>query len=228
MKTSNKLLIALFTIGFLTLIGTNVALRAEYDKIDFNDPFHGLSTLTIKPFRVLKLEGSKTGFGLLSVQTGEKYGIHLPDKNKADFTFQSKGDTLIIRYHPANDLWQSRAYYKFDSNPVAIIMTPTLQALHTRQISCILKNVKTDNLTIVQENAGIMLTNTTIENLTVTDKQGSELHTKPTNRIGTALIISHDSSAFLAERDIFGSLSLKTDSLATVKIPGSLLKKLKP
>ncbi|MGM9508140.1 hypothetical protein ACS5NO_10445 [Larkinella sp. GY13] len=226
MKTSNKLLIALFTVGFLTLIGTNLALRAEYDKIDFKNPFHGLSTLTIKPFRVLKLEGNKTGIGLLSVQTGTQFGIHLPDKNKADFTFQSKGDTLIIRYQAPANSWQSRVYYKFDSSPVAIIMTPALQALYTTRISCILKDIKTEKLSIVQENAGIMLTNSAIENLTVTNEQGSELHTKPTNRVGTALIISRDSSVFKAERDIFGTLALQNDSLATVNVPGGLLKKL--
>ncbi|RAJ92283.1 hypothetical protein LX87_05252 [Larkinella arboricola] len=226
MKTSNKLLIALFLAGFLTLIGTNMALRAEYDKIDFNNPFHGLSSLPVKPFRVLKLEGGKTGIGLLNVQTGKQYGIHLPEKNKEDFKFQSKGDTLIVRYQPP-DAWQSSYRYKFDANPVAIIMTPTLDALHTTRISCILKEVRTDKLTVVQERAGVMLTNSTIGTLTVTDTQGSDLHAKPTNRIGTALITSRDSSNLLVEHDVFGTLTLETDSLATVKVPGGLLKKLK-
>jgi hypothetical protein len=224
MKTSNKLLIALFTIGLLTLIGANVALKKEHDKIDFNDPFYGLSSMTLKPFRVMKLEGNNTG--LISVQTGKATEIRLEEKTKALFTFRSKGDTLLVSYKPGTAPWQSRANQHFDAIPVAVFLTPTLQTLITHKVSCNVNHLHVDKLTIFQKNAGVLLTNSRIGSLSVTDEQGSELHTKPTNRVGTALIISRDSSVFKAERDIFGSLALQIDSLATVNVPGGLLKKL--
>ncbi|RYZ31724.1 MAG: hypothetical protein EOP49_38550 [Sphingobacteriales bacterium] len=224
MKTSNKLLIALFTIGLLTLIGANVALKKEHDKIDFNDPFYGLSAMELKPFRVIKLEGNNTG--LISIQTGKTPEIRLEEKTKELFTFRSQGDTLLVSYKPGSAPWQSRANQHFDAIPVAVFLTPTLQTLITSKVSCNVNQLNVDKLTILQENAGVLLTNSNIGHLTVLDQKGSELHTKPTNRIGTALITSRDSSVFKAERDIFGTLALQTDSLATVNVPGGLLKKL--
>ncbi|MGA0556514.1 hypothetical protein ACO2Q8_07685 [Larkinella sp. VNQ87] len=226
MKTSNKLLIALFTVGLLTLIGANLALKAEHDKIDFNDPFYGLSVRNIKPFRVLKLEGNNAG--LLSVQTGPSSEIRLSDKEKDLFTFRSQGDTLLVSYKPKEVHWHPYANMYFDAQPAAIILTPTLTALYTDQVSCNLKRFQADNLTIWQQHGGVLISNSAIGNLTVTDSRGSELHTKPDNRIGRATITSRDSSLFIVERDVFGALSLQTDSLATVKMPGSLLGKIKP
>lgn len=225
MKTSNKLLFAIFTIGLLTLFGANVALKKEYDKIDFNDPFNGLSTMNLKPFRVLKLEGNNVG--LISVQTGKATEIRLDEKAKELFTFRPQGDTLVVIYKPESAPWQSRASHYFDAMPVAVFLTPTLQTLITSKASCNVNHLNVDQLTILQENAGVMLTNSTIGTLTVTNTQGSELHTKPTNRVETAFITSRDSSAFKAERDIFGALTLQSDSLAKVNVPGGLLKKLK-
>ncbi|MFC5407990.1 hypothetical protein ACFPMF_01625 [Larkinella bovis] len=227
MKTSNKLLITLFVVGLLTLVGANVALRAEYDQIDFKNPFYGLSTQKIQPFRVLKLEGDKTGVGLLSVQTGNTFEIHLPDKSKHQFTYQSNGDTLTIRYRPENGAGKSRPSYSFTSSPAAVIVAPALEALYTTQISCSLNKVETGNLVLVQKNAGVLLSNSTIGNLTVSNTEGSDLHTRAINQIKTAQITASDSSTVLVERDIFGSLTLETDSLTTVKLPGGLLKKLR-
>ncbi|GAB3336515.1 hypothetical protein GCM10027299_46650 [Larkinella ripae] len=226
MKTSNKLLIVLFAIGLFTLIGSNVALKAEHDKINFDDPFYGLSSVRLKPFRVLKLEGNNAG--LIGVQTGKTAEIRLPERVQTDFTYRTLGDTLVVTYKPQDTPWQSRANQYFDAAPAAVILTPTLQTLMTSRISCALDQLDANQLAVVQQNAGVLIKNSTISNLTVTNTQGSELHTKPTNRIETALVTSLDSSAVLVERDVFGSFALRSDSLAMVKLPGSLLKKLKP
>ncbi|GAB3899379.1 hypothetical protein GCM10028803_20420 [Larkinella knui] len=226
MKTSNKLLIAFFTIGLLTLIGANVALRKEYDKINFSDPFYGLTSVSIKPFRVLKLEGNSAG--LVSVQTGKVSEIRLPDKDRDLFSYRLNGDTLVFSYKPKSVPWQSKANQYFDAAPAAVILTPKLETLLTTRVSCNLNQLTADQLQIVQDNSGILLTNSSIGKLTVLDQKGSELHTKPTNRVGNATVVSRDSSVFMVERDIFGSLTLETDSLGKVTIPGGLLKKLKP
>ncbi len=202
-----------------------MALKEKHDKIDFNDPFYGLASMSLKPFRVLKLEGNNAG--LLSVQTGKKSEIRLPDRAREQFTFRYQGDTLLLRYTPLSVPWQSRANMYLDAVPSAVVLTPTLQAVMTNRISCNVNRLTTDKLTVIQESAGVLLTNSTIGTLTVTDSRGSDLHTKATNRIGTALVASRDSSNLLVERDVFGTLTLETDSLATVKLPGGLLKKLK-
>lgn len=225
MKTSNKLLIGLFVVALFTLIGANMALKEKHDKIDFNDPFYGLASMNLKPFRVLKLEGNNAG--LLSVQTGKTPEIRLPDQAREQFVFRYRGDTLLLTYKPASVPWQARANMYLDAAPAAVILTPTLQAVLTDRISCNVNRLSTDKLTIVQQSAGVLLTNSTLGTLTVTNTRGSDLHAKATNRVGTAHITSRDSSNLLIERDVFGSLTLQTDSLATVKVPGGLLEKLK-
>ncbi|RRB07454.1 hypothetical protein [Larkinella rosea] len=225
MKTSNMLVIALFITGLLTLIGANVALKAEYDKIDFNDPFSGLSSITLKPFRILKLEGNLNG--LVSVETGKTSEIRLQEDVKSQFTFRSSGDTLVVLYKPESSPWQSRPNQYINAVPAATILTPSLHTLITDKVSCNLNRLTTENLTINQQNAGVLLTNSTIGTLTVTDSRGSELHTKPTNRIRNAVIFSRDSSNITVERNIFDSFALEYDSLTKLKIPGSLLKKIK-
>lgn len=225
MKTSNKLLIALFTFGLLTLIGANVAIKNQHRQIDYNDPFYGLSSTALKPFRILKLEGNSAG--LLGVQTGKSYEIRLPEQVQDLFTYQTKGDTLIVRYHPKRRSTNQRPSQGFGESPEAVILTPTLQMLLTDQVSCNLNHVNTEKLTVIQKKSGVLLTNSSIQTLTVTDSQGSDFHARTTNQIGSANVISRDSSSFQVDSDIFSTLDFHTDSLALVKMPGGLLKRIK-
>ncbi|GAB3919801.1 hypothetical protein [Larkinella terrae] len=225
MKTSNKLLTGLFITALLTLIGANVALKAEHDKIDFNDPFSGLSSIALKPFQILKLEGNLNG--LVSVETGKTSEMRLQEDVKNQFTFRSLGDTLVVAYKPESSPWQSKPNQYINAVPAATILTPSLHTLITNKISCNLNRLTTENLAITQQNGGVLLTNSTIGTLTVADSQGSELHTKPTNHVRSAAITSRDSSNITIERDIFDSFALQYDSLTMLKIPGGLLKKLK-
>ena len=56
MKTSNKLIISLFALLFLAILGSAMVLKAEYDKIDQDDPFYGYTSEVVTGFSAVKLQ----------------------------------------------------------------------------------------------------------------------------------------------------------------------------
>jgi hypothetical protein len=249
MKTSDKLLISLLMVGLLTLVGSTMALKAEYDTIDFNDPFYGFLSTPVKPFSILKIEGVKQGPSLsgvasigsvgglpnlgdsyttVGIQAGKTFEIRIHKDNKIPFTHRSVGDTLIIRYEPDFYAGRINADDAFSATSFAYIIAPSssIQMLSATGATCKLSGLAVDKLAITTNHARVLISKSTIERLTAMGQRGSLLQTAATNRISTATITSHDSTGFTAERDIFGSLALQNDSTAILKVPASLLKKL--
>jgi len=239
MKTSNTLLIGLLVVSLLTLVGSTMALRAEYDKIDFNDPFYSYSSTPIKPFRVLKIEGiyplvpntktadqPLTSETTLGIEAGKTFEIRLQKNSKRSFTYRYMGDTLQVRYEPERTFWPIATDNLFDEKPFAYIIVPSLQTIIANGSTCIVKGLTTEQLAIRAHNARLILRQTTIGDLRSSGDAGSLLQTAASNRIGTATIASHDSTGFVADRDVFGKLALQNDSLSVIKAPASLLKKL--
>ncbi|MDB5240368.1 MAG: hypothetical protein JWP57_993 [Spirosoma sp.] len=247
MKTSDKLLISSALISLVTLVGSTMALRREHDKIDFNDPFFGYEATAIKPFTTLKIERSKPGilppgtaligsndvsqnpndsYTNISIEAGKAYEIRLQKNNKISFTYRYVGDTLLIRYEPEFSPMPVAVDKAFAASSFAYIIAPTFQALIASRTTCKLAGLTSGHLSISATNARVLLNNNTINQLTSTGQRGSLLQTTAINRIYSATITSHDSTCFMAERDVFGTIHLRNDSTATLKIPASLLKKL--
>lgn len=247
MKTSDKLLISSALVGLVTLAGSTVALRGEHDKIDFNDPFYGYTTTAVKAFNVLKIEGRKSGilplgtapigsngvslnpndsYTSVGIQAGKAFKIRMQKNNKISFTYRSVGDTLLIRYEPEFNPRRISADEAFASSPFVFIIAPAFQQLIVSKTTCKLAGLTTENLSIVATNARVLLSNNTINMLTSTGQRGSIVQTTAANRIHSARITSEDSTSFIVERDVFGSINLQNDPTAILKIPASLLKKL--
>jgi hypothetical protein len=247
MKTSNKLLISLLAVGLLTLVGSVMSLRAEHDKIDFNDPFYGFSSTPIKSFSVLKIEGIKLGvlstgavriepgkgpvnsgdsYTTVGIEAGKTFEIRAQKDNKVPFTHRFAGDTLIVRYEPEFYFRRIKGGDAFDNKPFVYIIAPSVRTLIATSSTCKLAGFMTDKLAITMTNARVLISKSTISDLTTSGQRGSLLQTAKTNRINKATVASYDSTGFIADHDIFGSLALQNDSTATLKIPASLLKKL--
>jgi len=247
MKTSDTLLVSCLIIGILTLVGSTVALRTEHDKIDFTDPFYGYQTTAVKPFKVLRIEGRKSGllplgtapvgsngisenpndsYTTVGIQGGKAFEFRLQKNNKIPFTYRSIGDTLLIRYEPEFYSRRITADEAFSSPPFAYIIAPNIQQLIASRTTCKIAGLRTETVSIQAINARLLLSNSTINQLTSTGQRGSIVQTAATNRIHFATITSHDSTSFIAERNVFGSIILQNDSTAIIKIPASLLTKL--
>jgi len=247
MKTSDKLLLFSLIVCLLTLVGSTVALKAEHDKIDFNDPFYGFVTTPIKPFKVLKIDGGTIGasptgifpsgsaggpqptndsYTSVGIQAGKTVEIRTRQDANIRFTHRMIGDTLLIQYEPEFYPRRISADEAFETTPFLYVIAPSIQGLIATKTTCKLAGLTTDNLAISATNARVCLDNSSINSLIATGQSGSLLQTAATNHIRRATITSRDSTGFVAVRDVFGSLSLQNDSTAVVKVPAALLKKL--
>lgn len=62
MKTSNKLIIALILVSLIAMLGTNLEIKAEYNKIKPDDLFYGFDITPVKSFKTVVLVGNDHGF----------------------------------------------------------------------------------------------------------------------------------------------------------------------
>jgi hypothetical protein len=102
MKTSNKLLLALFTVVLLFALGLNFPLKRTFDSIGLNDPYLGYLRDTLPPFKYIKLTGNR--FTLIQVQPGTQFELrrkHLDFERNlegANLKTEVRSDTLFVLF----------------------------------------------------------------------------------------------------------------------------------
>lgn len=222
MKNSNKLLIVFLTITLIVLLGSNLVIKAAYDKINPEDTFYGYTTTPLKAFKVVVLNGNVNGF--VEIQAGKTNEIKTNSFFEKFGTQKISGDTLHISImYPERGTRFETGYPGF--GPTIHIETPAVRDIYVNDISCSLKGFKANSLTIHCQTGYTRLENNTIESLAAIYKNGSSLQINK-NILTNAVIEIRDSSRFEAGQDSFTSLNLKADSTATVSFPGALLGKL--
>jgi hypothetical protein len=226
MKTSNRLLIALLAVTLAAILSSSLVLKAEYEKIDFKDPFYGYQTAQLPPFKAVKLSGGHAG--LIQLQPGTSYEVRVSAKDSNQVKWQVRNDTLELSY-----LWTGQPYFyrvgdALHQPPVAYIFAPKLQAILAQGSTCKLKDWKEADWVLYHEGqrSAMLLSNNTIRSLSATVQRNGYLQIDPANRINTAQVQVNDSSSFLVQQDVFGSVDIHADSLAGVQLPGALLKRL--
>ncbi len=99
MKTSNILLLALFAFIFISMIGYDLGLKRNFDRIDRNDPYHGYSHDTLPPFKYIKLTGKQ--FGMVQILPGKNFVMRQQNlsgfPHRAGLEWKVVGDTLYHR-----------------------------------------------------------------------------------------------------------------------------------
>jgi hypothetical protein len=136
------------------------------------------------------------------------------------------GDTLVVRYEPEFHSGLISANDAFEAAPFAYIIAPSFQTIVANGSVCKVAGLTTDKLTLAASNARLLISNSTINNLTATGQRRSTLQTTANSQIHTADITAHSGTTFIVDRAIFGSLALHTDSTATLNVPAILLNKL--
>ncbi len=98
MKTSNKLLLALFALVLLSAMAANIPLKRTFETMDRNDPYRGYLRDTLPAFKYVKLTGNR--FTVVQIQPSTQFEMrtfHL--ERSADGTNLKKevrGDTLFV------------------------------------------------------------------------------------------------------------------------------------
>lgn len=221
MKKSNILIIALLAITLLFVVGSNLVLKAEFEKIDLNDPYYGFKKEALKPFSYVKVNGKQVG--VTQIEPGAAFEIrYIVDKKMLNW--EVNGDTLELTHRAILDEYDRN--YDLDTKPAIYISAPKLSGIDVTNTVNIIKGWKTANFTLKQKGKSLLLTDNSISNLSATIDSGGYMLINGKNKIGKSEIIVKDSSELSSEKDIFGSFQVSVDSSAKIKLPGSLYKKI--
>jgi hypothetical protein len=226
MKKSNVIFASLFSLLLLLVIGSNLVLKAEYDSINFNDPFYGYSPQQIQPFQVVHLVGHIPG--VVKVIKGDGYKLHVWQQHLARLQWQLKGDTLEIRYldpevpKGSNVIKKEQGYL---STPMLFVTAPSLRAVETTCITY-LSGWQEEAVKVTASVNDLYLEDNAFQRLSLTHKQGSQVTIRPSNQISSALISLHDSSGMVVEKDVFDSVRVSNDQTARINVPMSVLQKM--
>jgi hypothetical protein len=223
MKTSNILLIAVFSVVLLALLGSNLALKAEYDKIDKSDPLFGYKKEVVQPFKYVRLEGK--AFGLTEINQGSTHEISiLPEKRLLDW--KVTGDTLVFTYKRDWDLQGPLSKNDLTRAPYIYISAPEVKGIMAQNVPFRIANWKSGEMSVMQEGGALLFSNNSIDNLKTRVSAGGVMEFQSKNTFGNAEVQVRDSSSLRIEKDNFKSLKTSVDSSAQVSIPGGMLRRI--
>ena len=230
MKTSNLLLLALLAFLFISMIGYDLGLKKNFDRIDRNDPYYGYSKNMLPPFKYIKLAGKQ--FGMVQVLPGKNFEMR---KQALDRMWGDPGlewkvvhDTLFIDHTLDIESYPRYPYRDgdvFGKNTYLYIMAPALSGIQSDGIVTSVKGWKGDEFLVKQTGEGIRLMDNVFDQLSIEAHAGGFVEMKGKNQIGAATIQVRDSSTLIVDKDVFKTLQIQVDSSAHLNLPGSLLKK---
>lgn len=221
MKTSNILLSVVFTMVLIAIVGSNLVLKAEYDKIDKNDPLYGYKTEAVQPFKYVRLEGK--AFGLTQIHPGKKFEISaLPERRLLDW--KVTGDTLIFTYKRDWELFVPFSEDNLIAAPSIYITAPEIKGIMSKNVPFRIQNWKSTEMSVWQEGGALQLNGNHIENLKTQVSSGGILVFQSKNSFGNAEVQVRDSSSFKIEKNNFKSLKASVDSSAHINVPGGMIR----
>ncbi|MCE7066721.1 hypothetical protein [Dyadobacter sp. CY326] len=223
MKPSNILVICLLTMIFLAILGSNLVLKAEFDKLNKKDPLAGYKKEVVKPFKYVRLQGKP--FGVTEIRQGATSEIDLISDPKY-LSWEVKQDTLIVTYKKDwSEAW-SRREDLLNSVASVYIFTPQLLRVDSDNAFCRIKGWKSEALTINQKGSLFVLADNKIAHVDLKLTSGNYAKIASDNVFGDIKLEVADSSSIIVEKDVMKTISANIDSSAQVTMPGSLLKKL--
>ena len=202
------------------MLGCNLILKAEYDQIDFDDPFYGYSTEALHPFKYVVLSG--TGHGLTQISPGDEFQIRTT-LSKQSLGWRIAGDTLWISLgmNMNENNWAPNDLVK--ANPVAFITAPGISGVYSSGVNCKISGLKNQGFALRQEKSRVLLSNNSIQNLTARASRRSSIEIDPGNSIDSAAIGLNDSSSLIASDGRFKFFELDADESARLEIPMTLI-----
>jgi hypothetical protein len=218
MKASNILIISLLTLIFIGILGSNLVLKAEFEKHKRTDPLSGYKKEVLKPFKYVKLRG-KT-FGVTEIRPGKTSEINL-NVDAKNLSWEVKQDTLVVTYKKDwTEVWMRREEL-LNSVANIYIFSPQLLHVDSDNAFCRIKGWKSDALTINQKGSLFVLADNQIADVS----SGNYARIEAGNSFGDFKLNVADSSSLIVEKDVMRRIRATIDSSAHVSMPGSLLRK---
>jgi hypothetical protein len=219
MKTSNFLLIALFSLTLLALLGSNLVLKTRFDKIDKKDPLYGYKKEAVQPFKYVRLHGK--AFGVTEIHPGKKFEI-LAAPEKKYYDWKVVGDTLILNYKREWEIYGPFNEQTLSTAPNFYISAPEIKTITSQNTAVKVKDWKNGDMVIKMEKGALLLTENAIENLNTDVQSGGLVKFDSNNNFGNVAIQVKDSSSLKIEKDVFKSFKANVEAAAHIDLPGNL------
>ncbi len=225
-EKSNQLLIFLLVLTFVAILGSNMVLKAEYDKIDRKDPFYGYFHVGTPPFKAVRLRGYYSE--LVQLQPGATFAVKVAHGLKDNIIWKVKADTLELSFRSESNPVLYQPGGAFNQPPIVYVIAPELLGVHLSGATAKLKGWRGGDWSLKLEGgkSGLLLTDNTINHLSASVGWGSLLKINGANRLGKTDITINNIGHFTAEKDVFAALSIQADTAARVELPGTLFRKL--
>ncbi len=218
MKTSN-LILSLITIFFFgSIVGTAMILKQEFEKMDFDDPFYGLSRNELSPFSAIQLEGN-TYRGRIDIRPGDKHEFLHPI-NLDIFDWEVRQDTLFLNY--SGESWVGSA-------GLVYILAPSISWVASKEFECRVHGWETEHMLVsyTGPRGFVTFTENKFEKFSATVLNEGALRLENGNEIGSAEINVEDTSNLVIETSRVNTITMNAGPQARVQLPGALLEKIR-
>ncbi len=151
MKLSTKLLLAVLTMAVFALVGTNLVLKAEYDKINFADPFWNYRRVPLQPFRHLHVTSTMLQLVEVRQGTGPEPVVYVSKAWADSLQIGQHRDSLRLGYVVGERERFSNGYDEADEPKKAsvVVFLPRLASLTADRRAWVrLNGLRSDSLTV--------------------------------------------------------------------------------
>lgn len=215
MKTSNKLLLGFLGTIIALIFFVAFQLKAEYQKINTNDPYRNYERISLKSLKYMEINGviNSKAFDyqntlLIKHISGNEKTLFIPKEGgfREVVNFTYKGDTLIIN---------SSINYRY---PLPLFVSGIIpEAIKTNCAAISLDSVSTGHLQIsLEKKAELVLTKTQVQKIDATLSDNSQLKLIGNSRVDNInLDLQNQAKADLGEAKL-GKISLQMSSSAKI------------
>jgi hypothetical protein len=185
LKLSTKILLVSLVLITIGLFASNMALKAEYKKLDKRDKYWNYTTVLSQPFKHLKIDGgnvTQVVFEQAPTSTVRLIKYWTNYKLESAFKAYVSNDTLHISmaYHPQKDSnkeWMENAQ-------LIRISAPQLLSIEANNIQLAIENLKQNSLNLNiagHSKLWVKSLNNKIDSLNVVEHNNAEVHINVTD-----------------------------------------------
>ncbi|TLV01281.1 hypothetical protein [Dyadobacter luticola] len=221
MKLSNLILTGLYSVVLLVTVGSNLILKAEYDKLDKTDALVSYRKEVLPPFHYVKLGGNT--FGVTQIQPGKSHELRVIADPKL-MRWKVIGDTLKITYQRDWAVNDRRKEWELGATPTFYVIAPEILGISNDDAIIKVNGWKSKAMKITQHDGAVQFSDNHIENLHLDFTSDVVGKMDPNNTFEKADFKVGPKSSLHVEKNIFGSYEMNVDSSAHVSLPGTMLK----
>lgn len=227
MKTSYVLLAVLLLVTLTSMVATNVLLKQQYEKIDWNNPYQMLDQQTLPPVSNLVIEGAPT-VEIIIEQSNTTQA--LVDPKLAKFLrIRQQNDTAYVSFTPDYEGTRPpRSDADFQIGEDLVLRLPNLQSLRVTNGRITLRKRTTNALSIDLQNTRLRTSGLIVNGPVTLITSRNSVAVLGADRYESLRAVVRDSSGIQLNNTQTNVFTPEVSPRAEVQLRGKALRWLKP